>query len=162
MIAASRKHLPGGLKFRKDYSVKPDPTWLAAQSAHTQARAGMTYARSREEAPGHVESARSEFRALSRAWHAFLGFGVYLGPRDLGMKGCLKDSPISARNIPTSACQKQPYSQEGGVEEQENRDRLSRVEHAATAESIEAEIQKRVQQELLLRDQNYLNIPKGS
>jgi hypothetical protein len=77
-IAISRKHLKSG-KFKKDYGAQPTPTWIDEQSAHGTLRAGLVYARGIEEAPGHVASARAEYRALSREWHAFLGFKVYSG-----------------------------------------------------------------------------------
>ncbi|KAL5344739.1 hypothetical protein ACLOAV_010431 [Pseudogymnoascus australis] len=77
-IAISRKHLEGA-KFKRDYGAEPAPTWAAEQTGHTAHVAGNVYARGIEEAPGHVASARAEYRALSRSWHSFLGFGVYLG-----------------------------------------------------------------------------------
>lgn len=77
-IAISRKHL-GGTKFKRDYGAEPAPTWAAEQTGHTAHVAGNVYARGIEEAPGHVASARAEYRALRRIWHSFLGFGVYLG-----------------------------------------------------------------------------------
>jgi hypothetical protein len=46
------------------------------QSAHGTLRAGLVYARGIEETPGHVASARAEYRALSREWHAFLDFKI--------------------------------------------------------------------------------------
>lgn len=95
----------------------PNPTQLVAQSAYTQARASMTYAQSREEALGYVELACSKYQALSQAQHVFLSFSVYLGPRDLGIKGCLKDSSISAQNMLTLASQKWRYSQECSLED---------------------------------------------
>jgi hypothetical protein len=39
------------------------------------------YARGLQEAPGHVEARRRQYRAISREWHGFLGFETYLGPR---------------------------------------------------------------------------------
>ncbi|KFZ20513.1 hypothetical protein V502_03156, partial [Pseudogymnoascus sp. VKM F-4520 (FW-2644)] len=77
-IAISRKHLQQG-KFKKDYRVNSTATWADAQSAHGSLRAGLAYACALEEALGHVEAARSEYRALSHEWHSFLGFGAYLG-----------------------------------------------------------------------------------
>lgn len=62
--------------------MQPTPAWLDEQSSHGTLRAGLAYARGLEEAPGHVESARGEYRALSREWYAFLGFGTYLGRRE--------------------------------------------------------------------------------
>lgn len=43
--------------------------------------AGAIYARGIEEAPGHVASARAEYRQISREWHSWLGFALYLGSR---------------------------------------------------------------------------------
>jgi hypothetical protein len=77
-IAISRKHLQGA-KFKRDYGSEPAPTWSSEQTGHTAYVAGNVYARGIEEAPGHVAATRAEYRALSRAWHSFLGFGVYLG-----------------------------------------------------------------------------------
>jgi hypothetical protein len=37
----------------------------------------MIYARGIEEAPGHVASARAEYRQISREWHAYLGFSGF-------------------------------------------------------------------------------------
>jgi hypothetical protein len=44
------------------------------QTTHTSWTAGRLYARSLEEAPGHVEARRAGFRIVSRRWHKFLGF----------------------------------------------------------------------------------------
>ena len=41
----------------------------------------MIYARGLQEAPGHVAARKAEYRAVSREWHNFLGFRVYLGAR---------------------------------------------------------------------------------
>ncbi|KFZ13107.1 hypothetical protein V501_03876 [Pseudogymnoascus sp. VKM F-4519 (FW-2642)] len=64
-IAISQKHL-GGLKFKRHYGLEPAPTWAAEQTGHTANVAGNVYARGIEEAPGHVELARTDYRALSR------------------------------------------------------------------------------------------------
>jgi hypothetical protein len=102
-IAISRKHL-GGAKFKRDYGSEPAPTWVAEQTGHTAHVAGNVYARGIEEAPGHVASARAEYRSLSRTWHSFLGFRVYLGilppnslkrPRDESSKG-IKEGSLSS------------------------------------------------------------------
>lgn len=63
-IAISRRNLQQK-KFKKDYGTSSTATWIDAQSAHGSLRAGLAYARALEEAPGHVEAARSEYRALS-------------------------------------------------------------------------------------------------
>lgn len=70
-IALSRRHLSKG-GFKRDYDV--EETASDAQTTHTSWTAGRLYARGLEEAPGHVEARRAGFRALSRQWHAFLGF----------------------------------------------------------------------------------------
>jgi hypothetical protein len=57
-IAISRRHLRQA-KFRKDY------------------------ARGIEEAPGHVASARADYRQISREWHTFLGFSGFTRPVQL-------------------------------------------------------------------------------
>jgi hypothetical protein len=44
------------------------------QGSHTSWTAGTTYARGLEEAAGHVEARKSEYRRVSQEWHQFLGF----------------------------------------------------------------------------------------
>lgn len=56
-------------------------TWNNIQAYHLADLAGSIYTRGIEEAPGHVESARSEYYQISRAWHSWLGFALYLGGR---------------------------------------------------------------------------------
>lgn len=56
------------------------------QSTHGSWIAGTVYARGLQEAPGHVEARRMEYRAISREWHSFLGFRVYLGARKRPLK----------------------------------------------------------------------------
>lgn len=46
---------------------------MEEQSAHGTPTAGAVYARGIEEAPGHVESRRAEYRAVSEEWHSLLG-----------------------------------------------------------------------------------------
>ena len=70
-IAISRKHLACG-GFKRDYEL--DDTTFDKQSAHSSRTTGSVYARGLEEAAGHVEARRSEYRKVSREWHAFLGF----------------------------------------------------------------------------------------
>jgi hypothetical protein len=77
-IALSRRHLKGG-GFKRDFDT--DLSARDNQSTHTPWTAGRLYARGMEEAPGHVEARRSEFRAVSREWHNFLGFTTSLGAR---------------------------------------------------------------------------------
>ncbi|KAF2993360.1 hypothetical protein E8E13_001896 [Curvularia kusanoi] len=81
-IAMSRKHLPEGFQFRRDYGAREGDAIMDLQSAYTSKRAAITYARSRDEGPGFSKTVRDDYRSLSRAWHAFLGFGAALPPRD--------------------------------------------------------------------------------
>lgn len=76
-IAISQKHLRKA-KFKHDYSSEPAPTWVAEQTGHTAYVAGNVYTRGIEKAPGYVASACAEYCALSRTWHLFLSFRVYL------------------------------------------------------------------------------------
>lgn len=75
-IAISRRHLRQA-KFRKFYEAEVPGTWNDAQTAHAASTAGMVYARGVKEAPGHVASARAEYRQISREWHTFLGFSGF-------------------------------------------------------------------------------------
>jgi hypothetical protein len=68
-IAISRKHLAGS-GFKRDYG----PENLDTQATHTPWTAGRIYARGLEEAPGHVQARRAEYRKISQEWHRFLGF----------------------------------------------------------------------------------------
>jgi hypothetical protein len=77
-IAISRVHLKGG-GFTRDYGTDDAP--FDQQASHGSWTAGTVYARGLQEAPGHVEARRRQYRAISREWHEFLGFEVYLGPR---------------------------------------------------------------------------------
>lgn len=77
-IAISRAHLPSG-GFKRDYGI--NETVTDQQGSHTSWTAGTIYARGLTEAPGHVEERRTQYRAISREWHSFLGFKVHLGPR---------------------------------------------------------------------------------
>jgi hypothetical protein len=70
-IAISRRHLIQG-GFKRDYDVEEQASDV--QTTHTSWMAGRLYARGLEEAPGHVEARRAEFRMVSRRWHKFLGF----------------------------------------------------------------------------------------
>jgi hypothetical protein len=63
-IAISRRHL-GQHKFRNDYGLEhltKLTTWEDMQTAHPGPCAGQVYARGLEEAPGHVASAKAEYR----------------------------------------------------------------------------------------------------
>lgn len=142
-IAISRKHL-GGAKFKRDYSSEPAPTWVAEQTGHTAYVAGNVYARGIEEAPGHVASARAQYRALSRTWHSFLGFGVYLGvlppnslkrPRDLSSIE-VKDSNLSFR-----------IGEVGDIE--------AEIQKRVKTE-VEAEVERRVKEALLQINGSYI------
>jgi hypothetical protein len=77
-IAISRQHLSCG-GFKRDYGV--DKKLADEQATHGTWIAGTVYARGLQEAPGHVKARSSEYRAVSREWHSFLGFRVYLGAR---------------------------------------------------------------------------------
>jgi hypothetical protein len=77
-IAISRQHLSCG-GFKRDYGV--DKKIADEQATHGSWIAGTVYARGLQEAPGHVKARSSEYRAVSREWHSFLGFRTYLGAR---------------------------------------------------------------------------------
>jgi hypothetical protein len=77
-IAISRQHLSCG-GFKRDYGV--DKKIADEQATHGSWLAGTVYARGLQEAPGHVKARSSEYRAVSREWHSFLGFRTYLGAR---------------------------------------------------------------------------------
>lgn len=82
VIAISRRHLRQA-KFKKDYDVTvgAQQTWNDSQTCHTTPLSGSIYARGIEEAPGHIASARAEYRQISRDWHSWLGFALYLSSR---------------------------------------------------------------------------------
>ena len=77
-IAISRQHLPSS-GFRRDYDLEEKCS--DGQASHASWTAGIVYARGLEEAPGHVEERKTAYRAISREWHSFLGFGTYLPER---------------------------------------------------------------------------------
>ncbi|KAF9882574.1 hypothetical protein FE257_006756 [Aspergillus nanangensis] len=77
-IAISRVHLKCG-GFKRDYGTDDAP--FDRQASHGSWIAGTVYARGLQEAPGHIEARRRQYRAVSREWHEFLGFEVSLGPR---------------------------------------------------------------------------------
>jgi hypothetical protein len=121
-IAISRKHL-NGAKFKRDYDSENAPTWSIEQTGHTAIVAGNVYARGIEEAPGHVAAARAEYRALSRQWHSFFGFSVYIGTSSRqSLKRPLGERDMSEGQQYKRICLDDP--------------------------SIEAEVQRRVKQEL--------------
>ena len=70
-VAISRKHLKCG-GFKRDYGL--EESGVDKQGSHTSWTAGTTYARGLEEAAGHVEARKSEYRRVSQEWHQFLGF----------------------------------------------------------------------------------------
>lgn len=70
-VAISRKHLTCG-GFKRDYGV--EEAGFDRQGSHTSWTAGTTYARGLEEAAGHVEARKAEYRKVSQEWHGFLGF----------------------------------------------------------------------------------------
>ena len=70
-------------------------TWNNAQACHLADLARSIYAQGIEEAPGHVASARAEYRQISRAWHSWLGFALYLGGR-AGAREAGEPGPKSA------------------------------------------------------------------
>lgn len=77
-IAISKTHLACG-GFKRDYGLEENR--VDRQATHASWIAGTIYARGLEEAPGHVEARRAEYRAVSREWHSFLGFRTFMGKR---------------------------------------------------------------------------------
>ena len=73
-IAISRRHLQQA-KFKRDFIEAVSWAWNDEMAAHSIRLAGLTYARGLQEAPGHVASAKTEYRRICREWHAWLGFG---------------------------------------------------------------------------------------
>jgi hypothetical protein len=85
--AISHQHLPSG-GFKRDYGV--DKKIADEQATHGTSVAGTVYARGLQKAPGHIKMRSIEYRAVSREWHSFLGFRVYLGARrsrSAGLRG---------------------------------------------------------------------------
>jgi hypothetical protein len=97
-IAISRQHLSCG-GFKRDYGV--DKKIADEQATHGSWIAGTIYARGLQEAPGHVKARSSEYRAVSREWHSFLGFRTYLGAqkRLLGEGGEGSDAGSLAKKV---------------------------------------------------------------
>lgn len=77
-IAISRVHLKC-VGFKRDYGVLEKE--VDQQASHSAWVAGTVYARGLQEALGHVEARRAQYRAISREWHGFLGFVLDLGLR---------------------------------------------------------------------------------
>jgi hypothetical protein len=77
-IAISQQHLLSG-GFKRDYGV--DQKLADEQATHGTWVAGTVDAKGLQEAPSHVKLRSSEYRAVSREWHSFLGFRAHLGIR---------------------------------------------------------------------------------
>jgi hypothetical protein len=103
-IAISRRHLPEGNKFKRDYGLDERNTAMDLQAAHTSRMAGICYARDMREGPGQTASLRAEFRALSRSWHTCLGFGVPLPPRDMADLCDGVEAAVSQDSVRYSTC----------------------------------------------------------
>lgn len=58
-IAISRRHLPEGNKFKRDYGHDERNTAMDLQAAHTSRMAGICYARDMREGPGQTASLRA-------------------------------------------------------------------------------------------------------
>jgi len=56
-------------------------TWNNTQACYLADLASSVYIRGIEEAPGYVALVRAEYRQISRTWHSWLGFALYLGGR---------------------------------------------------------------------------------
>jgi hypothetical protein len=93
-IVISRQHLPSG-GFKKDYGV--DKKIADEQATHGTWVAGTVYARGLQEAPRHIKMRSIEYRAVSREWHSFLGFRVYLGVRKRPLSECHKNGSCPKR-----------------------------------------------------------------
>jgi hypothetical protein len=61
-------------KFKKDFGLETKDL-VEEQSDHGTPIARAVYAWGLEEALGHIESKRAEYRAVSEEWHALLGVG---------------------------------------------------------------------------------------
>jgi hypothetical protein len=94
-IAISRQRLPSGGS-KRDYGV--DRKIADEQATHGTWVAGTVYARGLQEAPGHIKMRSIEYRAVSREWHSFLGFRVYLGVRKRPLSECHKNGSCSKCN----------------------------------------------------------------
>jgi hypothetical protein len=98
-ISISRRHLPEGFQFNRDYSLPEGNTAMDLQASHSSNRAAISYARDRTAGPGFSSMLMNEFRAISRTWHAFLGFdGVALPPRN-GPGTGHGETAISSRSL---------------------------------------------------------------
>jgi hypothetical protein len=75
-IAISRRHLQQA-KFKRDFIEALSWAWNDEMAGHGTTTAGIIYARGLEEAPGHIASAKTEYRRIGREWHTWLGFGGY-------------------------------------------------------------------------------------
>lgn len=80
-------------------------TWNDAQAYHLADLAGSVYARGIKEAPGHVASARAEYHQISRAWHSWLGFALYLRGRASAYETALEPK-ISSTSVGSTSKRK--------------------------------------------------------
>jgi hypothetical protein len=69
--AISRRHLRVR-GFQREYEIPVHPADI--QVARTSWTSSMIYARPQNDAPGHLEARRWEYRVISRGWHHLLGF----------------------------------------------------------------------------------------
>jgi hypothetical protein len=75
-IAVSRRLLKVG-GFKRDYDLRSNAS--NKQACHNPWTARRLYACELEEALGHVEAKRLQYRLVSQEWHALLGFSTALG-----------------------------------------------------------------------------------
>jgi hypothetical protein len=150
-VAISRMHLKSG-QFKRGYNVVE--RYTDHQTAHTSIVAGNVYARLLEEAPGHVASARQQYRVVSTEWHTFLGFNAYLGARRHRLQH-LSERPV---NIRTSAVlegnRKRPF-----VEDEPENQGLDMTREQI---SIELEIQEQASKECTGQKKEYMKRTKRS
>jgi hypothetical protein len=128
-IAISRRHLPAGYKFKRDYGLDEESSAIDLQAAHTSRMAGSCYARDVREAHGHVASIRAEYRQLSRSWHTCMGFGVPLPPRD-------ESKELTRKSTIVASAQEATHSTYNG--------------HKRTREELEKELNSWMQEEAVL------------
>jgi hypothetical protein len=148
-IAVSRQHLRHG-QFKRDYDVVE--TYSDNQTAHTSLMAGNVYARLLGEAPGHVASARRQYRIVSREWHSFLGFNAYLSRR----RSPLQDCSTQLQNLLPSSTTERGRKRLFVEEDQEGGNPAIYLESQACNE---IEIRKKVRDDLVR--QNRLRLHKA-
>lgn len=139
-IAISRRHLPEGRQFKRDYRPDEKNAVMDLQAAHTSQMAGSCYARDVREGRGHVASIRAEYRQLSRSWHTCLGFGVPLPPRN-------KLEEPSGELFTEAGAREAP---QGYVNE-----------HKRSREDLEEELNNWIREEAVLRVKRQ-RLPRGS